>query len=64
MDAIYRVDGDRVHVSPNAAGPWDGGMHIAAGTASEAPAQHLERRARDVRRDEFASGCGTDITIY
>jgi hypothetical protein len=26
MDAIYRVDGDRVATSPNAAGPWDAGM--------------------------------------
>jgi hypothetical protein len=23
MDAIYRVDGNRVVTSPNAAGPWD-----------------------------------------
>lgn len=26
MDAIYRVDGNRVVTSPNAAGPWDPGM--------------------------------------
>jgi hypothetical protein len=26
MQAIYRVDGDRVEVSPNAAGPWDPSM--------------------------------------
>ncbi len=26
MDAIYRIDGDRVTVSPNAAGPWDASM--------------------------------------
>src|SRR3954454_8939835 len=26
MDAIYRVDGNRVVTSPNAAGPWDARM--------------------------------------
>jgi hypothetical protein len=34
MDAIYRVDGDRVFVSPNAAGPWDGGMQHGSAPAA------------------------------
>ena len=34
MDAIYRVDGDRVHVSPNAAGPWDGAMQHGSAPAA------------------------------
>jgi hypothetical protein len=29
MDAIYRVDGNRVVTSPNAAGPWDAGMQLS-----------------------------------
>jgi acyl-coenzyme A thioesterase PaaI-like protein len=34
MEAIFRVDGDRVIVSPNAAGPWDGGMQHGGAPAS------------------------------
>ncbi len=34
MDAIYRVDGDRVHVSPNAAGPWDDAMQHGSAPAA------------------------------
>src|SRR5712671_5850254 len=34
MDAIYRVDGDRVVTGPNAAGPWDPGMQHGSAPAS------------------------------
>src|ERR1700753_4447090 len=34
MDAIYRVDGNRVTVSPDAAGPWDPGMQHGSAPAS------------------------------
>jgi hypothetical protein len=34
MDAIYRVDGGRVHVSPNAAGPWDPTMQHGSAPAA------------------------------
>lgn len=34
MDAIYRVDGDRVAVHPNAAGPWDPHMQHGSAPAS------------------------------
>lgn len=34
MEAIYRVEGDRVAVSPNAAGPWDPGMQHGSPPAS------------------------------
>jgi hypothetical protein len=34
MDAIFRVDGDRVHVSPNAAGPWDSRMQHGSAPAA------------------------------
>src|SRR5215468_9408355 len=34
MDAIFRVDGDRVAVSPNAAGPWDASMQHGSAPAS------------------------------
>src|SRR3982075_2417166 len=34
MDAIYRVDGDRVVTSPNAAGPWDAGMQHGSAPAA------------------------------
>ena len=34
MDAIYRVDGDRIHVNPNAAGPWDGAMQHGSAPAA------------------------------
>lgn len=44
MDAIYRVDGTRVEVSPNAAGPWDPTMQhgsaptsLVAWAAEQAP---------------------------
>jgi hypothetical protein len=33
MDAIYRVDGDRVVTSPNAAGPWNAGMQHGSAPA-------------------------------
>jgi acyl-CoA thioesterase len=33
MDAIYRVDGNRVVTSPNAAGPWDPGMQHGSAPA-------------------------------
>ncbi len=33
MDAIYRVDGDRVHVCPDAAGPWGAMQHGSAPAA-------------------------------
>src|SRR5450756_2919033 len=33
-DAIYRVDGDRVVTSPNAAGPWDAGMQHGSAPAA------------------------------
>src|SRR5664279_3765483 len=33
-EAIYRVDGDRVVTSPNAAGPWDAGMQHGSAPAS------------------------------
>jgi hypothetical protein len=53
MDAIHRVDGDRVHVSPNAAGPWDGGMQhgsapaaLAVWAAESIPAKEAMRIAR------------------
>jgi hypothetical protein len=34
MDAIYRVEGDRIITSPNAAGPWDPGMQHGSAPAS------------------------------
>src|SRR5471032_2709934 len=34
MDAIYRVDGNRVVTSPNAAGPWDARMQHGSAPAS------------------------------
>jgi hypothetical protein len=34
MDAIYRVDGDRVVTSPNAAGPWDARMQHGSAPAA------------------------------
>ncbi len=34
MEAIYRVDGDRVDVSPNAAGPWDPSMQHGSAPAA------------------------------
>jgi hypothetical protein len=34
MDAIYRVDGNRVVTSPNAAGPWDIGMQHGSAPAA------------------------------
>jgi acyl-coenzyme A thioesterase PaaI-like protein len=34
MDAIYRVDGNRVVTSPNAAGPWDPGMQHGSAPAA------------------------------
>jgi len=34
MDAIYRVDGGRVHVSPHAAGPWDPSMQHGSAPAA------------------------------
>ncbi len=34
MDAIYRVDGNRVVTSPNAAGPWDAGMQHGSAPAA------------------------------
>jgi len=34
MDAIYRVDGDRVATNPNAAGPWDAGMQHGSAPAA------------------------------
>jgi hypothetical protein len=34
MDAIYRVDGNRVVTSPDAAGPWDPGMQHGSAPAS------------------------------
>jgi hypothetical protein len=33
-EAIYRIDGDRVAVSPNAAGPWDAGMQHGSAPAA------------------------------
>jgi hypothetical protein len=29
MDAVYRVDGNRVVTSPNPAGPWDATARLA-----------------------------------
>jgi acyl-CoA thioesterase len=34
MDAIYRVDGNRVITSPDAAGPWDAGMQHGSAPAA------------------------------
>src|ERR1700750_23349 len=34
MEAIFRVDGGRVEVSPNAAGPWDPAMQHGSAPAS------------------------------
>ena len=34
MDAIYRLDGDRVVTSPNAAGPWAAGMQHGSAPAA------------------------------
>jgi hypothetical protein len=34
MEAVFRVDGDRVMVSPHAAGPWDPGMQHGSAPAS------------------------------
>ncbi|MEA2864344.1 MAG: hypothetical protein QOC84_2300 [Bradyrhizobium sp.] len=34
MDAIYRVDGNRVVTSPDAAGPWDAGMQHGSAPAA------------------------------
>jgi acyl-coenzyme A thioesterase PaaI-like protein len=34
MHAIYRVDGDRVVTSPDAAGPWDAGMQHGSAPAA------------------------------
>jgi len=34
MEAVFRVDGDRVIVSPHAAGPWDPGMQHGSAPAS------------------------------
>src|SRR5665647_910826 len=33
-EAIYRVDGDRVVTSPDAAGPWDAGMQHGSAPAA------------------------------
>jgi acyl-coenzyme A thioesterase PaaI-like protein len=53
MDAIFRVDGDRVHVNPNAAGPWDSGMQhgsapaaLAVWAAEAVPSKTAMRIAR------------------
>jgi acyl-coenzyme A thioesterase PaaI-like protein len=34
MDAIYRVDGNRVETSPNSAGPWDASMQHGSAPAA------------------------------
>ena len=34
MQAIYRVDGNRVVTSPHAAGPWDAGMQHGSAPAA------------------------------
>jgi len=34
MDAIYRVDGNRVVTSPDAAGPWDASMQHGSAPAA------------------------------
>jgi hypothetical protein len=34
MDAIYRIDGNRVETSPNAAGPWDSTMQHGSAPAA------------------------------
>src|ERR1700753_1821635 len=34
MDAIYRIEGNRVTTSPDAAGPWDPGMQHGSAPAS------------------------------
>src|SRR6185312_15086414 len=34
MEAVFRVDGDRVIVSPHAAGPWDPGLQHGSAPAS------------------------------
>jgi hypothetical protein len=34
MEAIYRVDGDRVATNPDAAGPWDAGMQHGSAPAA------------------------------
>jgi hypothetical protein len=34
MEAVFRVDGDRIHVSPLAAGPWDPAMQHGGAPAS------------------------------
>src|SRR5664279_5997137 len=53
MNAIYRVDGDRVVTSPNAAGPWDPGMQhgsppaaLAVWAAEAIPTRESMRIAR------------------
>jgi Acyl-CoA thioesterase C-terminal domain/Acyl-CoA thioesterase N-terminal domain len=53
MDAIYRVDGDRVVTSPNAAGPWHPGMQhgsppaaLAVWAAEAIPTREPMRIAR------------------
>ena len=57
MDAIYRVDGDRVHVSPDAAGPWNSRMQhgsapaaLAVWAAEAIPTKVAMRIAREHRR--------------
>jgi len=60
MDAIYRIDGDRVVTSPDAAGPWDARMQhgsapaalvVWAAEAIPAPApMHIARVTIDLMR--------------
>jgi hypothetical protein len=52
MDAIYRVDGNRVATSPNATGPWDNRMQHGSAPAglvvwaAEAIPKRFRRRSQ------------------
>jgi hypothetical protein len=66
MDAIYRVDGGRVLVSPHAAGPWDPSMQhgsapaaLVVWVAENIPTplpRHLRPRGAEPRHREALSG--------
>jgi hypothetical protein len=42
MDAIYRVDGNRLVTSPDAAGPWNASMQHGSAPQSLLPAANAE----------------------
>ena len=58
MDAIYRVDGNRVVTSANAAGPWDAGMQHGS-----APAALVVRAAEAIPAREPMRIAGVTIDL-